>query len=714
MKRLIFSFLILLLISFQSVYSQSGWFWQNPLPQGNSLNGVKFVNGLTGIAVGSNGIILRTSDGGLNWIVIENNAYYGFSSISIVDLNILIAVGTSGTIYKTSNSGLNWHNIISGTTYDFTSVFFVDQNTGFAAGVNILIKSTNGGDNWFVPGGNLSKNIRCIYFLNASTGWFTSYVFSFPSGHNEIYKTENGGVTWILQFDYTLSSAILFKSILFKNQNTGWCSPNFKTTNSGTNWLTESNSFDEIFFYNSNKGWKFSSINEAVYKTSDGGLNWILRNCYENNLNEIHFSDSINGFCVGQYGRIIRTTNGGEAWNKISKGYYNDINSLNFIDTLHGWAGCTKGTVFRTTNSGMNWDAFFIGDSSVINQISFASPMIGYAVNWSGNTVKTTNGGSNWYKIDTSGYIPRSVYFINENTGWVGDLNKISKTTNGGSNWNQVILNGIWWVSSFCFLNSQTGWAAGSNIFKTTNGGDSWYQQSNSSEGFFKKVYFTSELNGWTFKIRTWGDNYIYRTTNGGLNWTQVKHIYMEIGDILVVDSLNAIIVGESIYDSDSLMRTYNGGLNWFALHGVSKERFWTSATLKSNKFWLGGTGGAILRTTDLGGNPIGVNKNSKNTPSTFALSQNYPNPFNPVTKIKYSLPNPSPANSGINSGGAVHVKLIIYDILGREIETLVDENKKPGNYEMDWDGSRFSSGVYFYKLVTDDWIATKKMVLIK
>jgi hypothetical protein len=94
--------------------------------------------------------------------------------------------------------------------------------------------------------------------------------------------------------------------------------------------------------------------------------------------------------------------------------------------------------------------------------------------------------------------------------------------------------------------------------------------------------------------------------------------------------------------------------------------------------------------------------------PNSFNLSQNYPNPFNPVTKIKFSLPALKLREAG------VPVKLIIYDILGREIATIVNEQLKPGSYEIEWDGSQYSSGIYLYKLISGDFTESKKMVLIK
>jgi hypothetical protein len=93
---------------------------------------------------------------------------------------------------------------------------------------------------------------------------------------------------------------------------------------------------------------------------------------------------------------------------------------------------------------------------------------------------------------------------------------------------------------------------------------------------------------------------------------------------------------------------------------------------------------------------------NNENTPVSFSLSQNYPNPFNPVTRIKYSI---------IKSD---NVSLKIFDPLGVEIKTLVDEKKQPGSYEVEWNASNYPSGVYVYKLVTEDFTESKKMVLIK
>lgn len=98
----------------------------------------------------------------------------------------------------------------------------------------------------------------------------------------------------------------------------------------------------------------------------------------------------------------------------------------------------------------------------------------------------------------------------------------------------------------------------------------------------------------------------------------------------------------------------------------------------------------------------IGIHNISGEVPRKYKISQNYPNPFNPVTNIEFSLPN------------AGFVKLIVFDILGKEIETIVNQNLSPGSYRADWNAANFPGGVYFYRLETESFTETKKMILIK
>ncbi|MFH1198015.1 MAG: T9SS type A sorting domain-containing protein [bacterium] len=105
-----------------------------------------------------------------------------------------------------------------------------------------------------------------------------------------------------------------------------------------------------------------------------------------------------------------------------------------------------------------------------------------------------------------------------------------------------------------------------------------------------------------------------------------------------------------------------------------------------------------------------GVDDNSNDLPVTFSLNQNYPNPFNPITVISYSLPIVETPNMA----SLQHVTLRVFDILGREVSSLVNEEQKPGTYKVEFDGRKLSNGVYFYQLKTGNFVETKKMILLK
>jgi hypothetical protein len=98
---------------------------------------------------------------------------------------------------------------------------------------------------------------------------------------------------------------------------------------------------------------------------------------------------------------------------------------------------------------------------------------------------------------------------------------------------------------------------------------------------------------------------------------------------------------------------------------------------------------------------PVDV-RETINSPVDFSLEQNYPNPFNPSTTIKYSIPRSS------------RVTIRVFDVLGNEIQTLVNEEKSAGTYELDWNAANLTSGVYYYQMIAGNHISTRKMILLK
>ena len=117
-----------------SIARTQDWQWQNPLPQGNSLTSVYFPDSNTWYAVGNCCTVLKTTDEGTNWTILESGTTKCLASVYFTDVNICYAVGDAGTIIKTINGGETWTPLFPGTSNSLTTIFFPDVNTGYSVG----------------------------------------------------------------------------------------------------------------------------------------------------------------------------------------------------------------------------------------------------------------------------------------------------------------------------------------------------------------------------------------------------------------------------------------------------------------------------------------------------------------------------------------------------------------------------------------------------
>jgi photosystem II stability/assembly factor-like uncharacterized protein len=416
-----------------------------------------------------------------------------------------------------------------------------------------------------------------------------------------------------------------------------------------------------------------------ILRSTNGGVNWgQLSNGNDMWFWDVKFSDANTGLAVGEYGTMFKTTNGGSNWNLIQFYHWDELTSISKVDVNNWFVGSfPEGKVFKTTNTGLTWDTLYT-DLYGITRIDFVNSMTGFGVCKYNYFFKTTNGGLNW-DIDTIRGPGQNwaLDFIDENTGYAGG-NKNYRTTNGGISWDSISFGFTLYSLDYQFLNGNTGFVAGiyedeypkGRILKTTNGGLNW-QVKYTTRYYIMDVYFYNESLGFILC-----DNEVYKTTTGGENWFKIKTCsYNQHTSVYFPDSLNGYIVGSNL---------------------------------------------TIIKTTNGGGGPIGIEPISGKTPEAFVLHQNYPNPFNPMTKIRFDIP-PSRGVRGVTPlsavggfGEGLGVRLIIYDVLGREIATLVNGQLKPGVYEVEWSAANYPSGVYFYQLRTEEYSETRKMVLIK
>jgi photosystem II stability/assembly factor-like uncharacterized protein len=398
-------------------------------------------------------------------------------------------------------------------------------------------------------------------------------------------------------------------------------------------------------------------------------------------------------------------------WYQQTSGTSKPLYSVYFISDNTGWACGDDEEIIKTTDGGTNWNLQHSNPTNALTSIFFISESTGWAVggNYSpflGIVLKTTNGGNTWsIQTDSLPDQLNSVYFISPTTGWVaGEAHQILKTTDGGANWIPQTAEAAQYRGIF-FMNENNGWAVGgepsntlSKILKTTDGGANWIAKTVATNNYLRAVYFISETTGWVVG----NEGVIFKTIDGGENWeAQTSGTTNGLYSIAFVNPGTGWIAG----GSGLILFTSDGGNNWTAQNSGTVQWLTSLCFSFESLGWAVGSSGTIIHTTNGGVTLIG-NEDTGEIPAEFSLSQNYPNPFNPSTVISYQLPV---------SG---NVTLKVYDILGNEIATLVDEYKSAGSFEVEFNpASRIkdlASGVYFYRLKVGEYTAVKKMLLIK
>jgi photosystem II stability/assembly factor-like uncharacterized protein len=366
--------------------------------------------------------------------------------------------------------------------------------------------------------------------------------------------------------------------------------------------------------------------------------------------------------------------------------------------------------LLKTTNAGVNWYSAIPGTAFVFKSVYYLDDNTGYAIGdtaytYRSSIFKTTNGGVNW----TSRYFPsielKSIHFTNSNTGYVSGIDSVSsntgvvyKTIDAGSSWSQVYMDPLdyYGFKSICFSDENTGFVTGIGgyMHRTTNAGLSWSKSQHGSLTF-NSVHLPSRDTGY---IAGEGGS-LYWTRNAGASWIRRLFAYGDVGFQAI--QFSSSLTGYCVGSAGTILKTTNSGLSW------TKQFSKTSSTLNSIFFpntvrgYAVGDLGIILNTEN-GGDPVSVSMISSNVPDGYYISQNYPNPFNPSTCINYSLPK---------SG---KVEIVLYDILGRKAGLLVNDIQTAGTYQVEFNGTDYSSGVYFYRMTSGEFLETKRMLLVK
>jgi hypothetical protein len=402
-------------------------------------------------------------------------------------------------------------------------------------------------------------------------------------------------------------------------------------------------------------------------------------------------------------------------------------------------------------SQGITWSEQTSGVTTQLTSVSAVDNSIAWICGYSGVVLRTTNGGTNWANVSGNPIPPtlnmHSIFAIDANTALVagsGTSSFLFRTTNGGANWTQVFTEAGGFINSVQMGNIFAGFMTGDpvggrwSLWGTTDGGITWdsssfYLPQNAAEAGWNNAFHFDVNTGVSFGTN---NTRVYKTLNL-MNWTPQGTTGQLNSYAIWYNSITTAMTGGT-----GLVITTNAGFTWAPVPGVLPGTanitgingtgiFWAvtrqapqiySSNINGSAWLLSHTapagnyrhltkdraaGGVYYAVRDNGGISkgvyfVGITPVSSEIPNSYSLNQNYPNPFNPATNIKFNL-----SKEGF-------VKLAVYDGVGREVKSLVSENLRAGEYEVNFEAKGLTSGAYFYKLAVNDFIQTKKMILVK
>jgi len=711
------------------------------------------VNGGGGsVTYGGNGVY-KSTDGGLTWNHLGLGATEYISRIVVDPLNpqnvFLGAMGklfgknSERGLYRTTDGGTTWENklLISDSTGCIdVAINPTNPNIIYAAmwerirrpdrrsygGPTCgLYRSTDGGETWTELTSGLPNNSpnvgRIGISISASSPNIIYAIYADNIGYFDgVYVSINGGDNWTRTNDGSLSN--LFASY-------GWWFGNIRVDPVNPN---------NVFV-----------LGLSVYKTTNAGNSWSYSSgSMHVDQHGLYVHPQNNSFVVaGNDGGIYKSTNGGSSWTKFSimpiTQFYTCEVDYQIPQRLYG--GTQDNGTNRTLTGKLNdWNTIYGGDGFYV-LIDYTDNNYVYAESQYGGFGRSTNGGSSFTYglsgVSGSDRFNWSTPFIidpeNPVKLYLGS-HRVYKSTNRASQWTAIspdLTNGppsgnqvygtITTIaaaasdSNVVYVGTDDG-----NVWVTRDGGLNWTHISSSLPVRWITRVAVDPYNAMIAYVTLSGYRYddylphVFRTTNAGTSWQDISSTLpteqaslpdTPVNDIIIDPNIaGRLYVGTDVgvFYTDSL------GVNWNYLGTELPNSPVTDLVLHNpTRTLIAATYGRSMYSIDL--TLITEAENEKSPVEDFILYQNYPNPFNPATTINYQIPELS------------FVTLKVYDVLGSEIATLVDEEKPIGIYEVEFDAQSatggLSSGIYFYRLQVypanggaGSFIETKKMVLLR
>jgi len=360
--------------------------------------------------------------------------------------------------------------------------------------------------------------------------------------------------------------------------------------------------------------------------------------------------------------------------------------------------------LFKSIDGGASWNEVMIAPT--VEQVSCVLSADSTIFVGANGIYRSTDGGANW-KLDTSLYV--SSFAFDGTYLFAGSGSDFYRSSKGGTTWSHSVLPGF--LRSSSTLAVAPNGAGGTYLFagmfsygvaRSTNQGSSWTPVNTGlTSTFVLTLLAYPDGAGGTNLYAGTGEG-AFRSTNSGTTWTKMTNGLPETSIIafaMTEQASAAPCVFAATPDAD-IYRSLDNGASWTSIGSTGQDTLF--ALFASDSSLIAGSWGKIS-TRSLSQLVTSVGEQSTSSaPTAFSLLQNYPNPFNPSTTINYELPTSS------------LVTLKVFDLLGREVAILANEEKTAGRYSVRWNAGNMSSGVYFYRLDAGAFSETKKLLLLR
>lgn len=685
------------------------------------------------------------------------------STYAVASKGDTLFVGTyRSTIYRSFDNGLNWARSDSGISFIYwTYDFLITQNTVFAMGEEGIFRSTDWGDSWQQKNNGLHTanwmNVYAMVKLNNLLFAATDFGVYSSSDNGDSWTPATGDSSYSPILSLTVLNGILFESrlgggVYFSSDNgSTWKSASnglpqnlknydrinklfvdgnniyaglndygiYRSTNNGMLWQPDTAGLKRMNYGYLNPVYSFAKIGNYIYAgTEDGGI--YRKNNSENNWDAINQGLPANSYVTsivqnkdkifaashtGLYNSSINNINWSPLFTEypgiVNTGFIASCGNSIFLRAASDYYNGQKIGVFSTSNTGGSW----FNDTALTKNRTYSIQSFGDSLYALGNYLMfSSDCGNSWEKID-SGLTYVTALIKNNDTlftghgfySWQwGEFGEVYLSANNGRTWNKIwsadtTITAITKIGNNVILGSLHG------VFRSRDLGKSWIAINNGLPSNISIVCFTYSGNN----IFAGTSKGIYLTTNYGDSWSEADNGIP--ANTFYYSKFNMIVNNNEIFagTKNGVFVTKDMGNNWISVNdGLSGNAIIiNSLTTNGNNIFISTNDGVWKRTlTEI----VSVENSKDNLPKDFLLYQNYPNPFNPKTEIEFRIPEHG------------FVSLKVYDVLGREVSTLVNEFKPAGNYRVTFDASNLPSGMYIYQMRVNNFIAAKKLLVLK